>query len=505
MKTSQRIIESSAHHSKHHHNTMQTTLTSASTTSTDNSAFINKFISQNETLKQIASSSNVIKHCCKQFPSNVNNIFSSDKRKAQVLSYLKKLHHNNTQTQSSSKTNVRLFNVSPIRAAPIIQHKNVPMTSRNDQSVKSNMFTTYTSRVPLHVKHCNDMYDDNEHQRTQTISLAGDTKRECLMKEKETTLLDKLSILDNSNYSDYCIEQGEISFDEDNNHDIQLLYTKNERNVKCERNNKRMKNGCVITVIENGNCVKEYECPREGDVNVNAMNEMLRKEKVSFMNKILQFVGLNEYEQAMMSLKESKNKKCNWLSLLSHERAVNITYVNNSKRNKNKLKKQLTSQFEYSPVKVKKRNKGVNTTVFPLQSNNNIQLSLLNETKSFTEIGINTCECITDNEQHSLMHTQDTDQCPLLEHSALTSEHTLEQENELRNAKQHKSSLYVIPNEEIDVFNMSITNSQIRNCISFSDLFSKDKGMQKDGNAMRSKAMLFRKKFKRYYERQQHS
>ena len=494
MKTSQRIIESSAH-SKH------TTLTSSSTTSTDNSAFVNKFISQNETLKQIASSSNIIKHCCKQFPSNINNIFSSDKRKAQVLSYLKKLQHNNTQTQNASKTNGRLFNVSPIRTDhPIMQYKNVPMTSRNNEhvhhSTKSNMFTTYTSRVsPRRKDNINDMYEDNEHhQRVQTISLAGDMKRECVMKEKEkeTTLLDKLSILDNSNYSDYCVEQGEISFEEDNN-DIQVLYKQNEYNKKM------MKNGWVITVVENGKCVKEYECPKEGDVN--AVNEMLRKDKIKLMNKLLQFVDVNEYEKAIKLLKDNKNKKdnkCNWLSLLSHERAVNITYTHNnnsnSKRNKNKLKKQLTIQFEYSPIKIKKRNKGINTSIHPLQLTNNIQLSLLPFSNTTTY----------QDEQHSHTHTQRS----LLEHSTLPSEHTFEHENEneLRIVKQHKPSLNVIPKEENDILNMSITNSQIRNCISFSNLLFKDKGMQKDGNAtMRSKAILIRKKFKRYYERQQHS
>ena len=497
MKTSQRINESSAH-SKH------TTLTSSSTTSTDNSAFVNKFISQNETLKQIASSSNIIKHCCKQFPSNINNIFSSDKRKAQVLSYLKKLQHNNTQTQSASKSNGRLFNVSPIRTEhPIMQYKNVPMTSRNNEhvhhSVKSNMFTTYTSRVSPRRKDINDMYEDNEHhQHMQTISLAGDTKRECIMKEKEkeTTLLDKLSILDNSNYSDYCVEQGEISFEEDKNDDIQLLYSKNECNEKL-RNKKVMKNGWIITVVENGKCVKEYECPKDGDVR--AVNEMLRKDKIKLMNKMLQFVDVNEYERA---IKLVKDKKCNWLSLLSHERTVNITYINNnnsnSKRNKNKLKKQLTLQFEYPPIKIKKRNKGVNTPTYPLLLTNNIQLSLPNETGINTltqEITTTKCK----DEQHSHTRTH-------LEHSTLPSEHTFEHENELRNAKQHKPSLNAVPKEENDILNISITNSQIRNCISFSNLLSKDKGMQKDGNAtMRSKAMLIRKKFKRYYERQQHS
>lgn len=498
MKTSQHIIESSAH-SKH------TTLTSSSTTSTDNSAFVNKFISRNETLKQIASSSNIIKHCCKQFPSNINNIFSSDKRKAQVLSYLKKLQHNNTQTQSASKTNGHLFNVSPIRSdVPIMQYKNVPMTSRNNEhvhhSTKSNMFTTYTSRVsPRRKDNINDMYEDNDehHQRVQTISLAGDMKRECIMKEKEkeTTLLDKLSILDNSNYSDYCVEQGEISFEEDNNNnnnDIQMLYDKNECNKRI------MKNGWVITVVENGKCVKEYECPKEGDVN--AVNEMLRKDKIKLMNKMLQFVDVNEYEKAIKLLKENKNtkikdKKCNWLSLLSHERAINITYTHNnnsnSKRNNNKLKKQLTTQFEYSSIKIKKRNKGINTSTHPLQLTNNIQLSL--QTLNTTTYK---------DEQHSHTHIQRS----LLEHSTLPSEHTLEHENELRNAKQHKPSLNAIPKEENDILNMSITNSQIRNCISFSNLLFKDKGMHKDGNAtMRSKAILIRKKFKHYYERQQHS
>jgi hypothetical protein len=158
-------------------------------------------------------------------------------------------------------------------------------------------------------------------------------------------------------------------------------------------------------------------------------------------------------------------------------------------------------------MKVKKRNKGVNTITHPLQlTNNNIQFSLPNQTKSYNDIGINTLMHETackDGEQH--LHTR-TQCSSLLEHSALPSEHKLEHENELRNAKQHKPSLNVIiPKEDIDILNMSITKSQIRNCISFSNLFSKDKGMQKDGNAMRSKAMLIRKKFKHYYERQQHS
>ena len=386
------------------------------------------------------------------------------------------------------------------------------------------MFTTYTHRVPhvqhnarhLHKQLNNDTYNNNDQQQTQPISLAGDTQRECLM--KETTSLDKFSILDNSDCSDYCIEQGEMTFDDDN-HDIQLLYSKNERNVNSggKRScHKRMWNGCVITVIENGNCVKEYECPKDGDSHV--INEMLRKDKVSLMkNKMLQFVDLTEHERVNMSLKgrdrnATKDKKDHWLSLLSRERTANIAYVSNSKRNKNKLKTQLALQFEYSQVKPKKRNKGVNTAVVPLCA----EIGTNTHVHETAEKGINVniandystpnkqSKRSINDKQHYYMQTQvyhsNTDQRSLLEHSSSPSEHTLERDSELRNAKQHKPSLYVIPKEETDILNKSITN-----CISFNDSFSKDKGIHKDGIAMRSRAMLFRKKCKHYYECQQHS
>ena len=92
---------------KVHHTKASTTITNPTTASTntpDNSVFLKQFIDKNMKFNQMGTSSNVIKTCCPQFPSNLKSIFASDKRRAEAVNYVKKLRSNKSQVMDITET-----------------------------------------------------------------------------------------------------------------------------------------------------------------------------------------------------------------------------------------------------------------------------------------------------------------------------------------------------------------------------------------------------------------
>ena len=317
------------HHTKA--NTTRINPTTASTNSPDNSVFLKQFMDKNVMLKQMATSCNVIKNCCPQFPANLKSIFASDKRRAEAVNYVKKLRSNKSVTNYGEEPQVKnrkdsmskIFNESPIRAVPPSSQKNIlhqpcnPVTSRDNYSnmcqySTPNMLASYTSRVP---------------QNHPTF------KKRINHFEMDHLLDDDMY---DNNYNDF--EREEVFFydDKDNDDEIQILYSRNEN--EANDNGKKQStvykpldihipeipqtfskknpfkgssqnkfNGYVITEYDNGNIINEYECTRLG--NWKRINANLLKDKVSLCGKMLQFVDLNDYEKAKDIINEYESNK----------------------------------------------------------------------------------------------------------------------------------------------------------------------------------------------------
>jgi hypothetical protein len=314
----------------------------------NNSEFLKQFINKKEINKQIGQNYNIIKTHCPKFPSNLKHIFSSDKRRAKAVNYVKKYRFNKSQIADKSANTQRvrrnnLFDVSPIHGNAILSQKNIhnqPNTSRCNfsnmyQYSTPNVFANYTSRAPQNNRIISltkgrynyfdkslddDVYDTsymnmNSNTKPQ-ITLAGSESRRYVMKEPSEE-----KEIESYHYNDY--EHGDESSDDGNNKNdyIQTIYSRNDtenknsliykpldihlpdvsqssftkkKHLKSNLTNKF--NGYIILEINNGNKINEYECPKNG--NWKKINDYLLNDNVSLCGKFLQFIDLNDYEHA---------------------------------------------------------------------------------------------------------------------------------------------------------------------------------------------------------------
>lgn len=101
----------------------------------ENSIFIQNLIEKSERFKTFGSNYKVLTKCCPKLSTNIQNIFSSDKRREDAMNYVKKLRENNSQiieftesqAQNRQSSVSKFFEESPIRFG-MGYEKKIPQT-----------------------------------------------------------------------------------------------------------------------------------------------------------------------------------------------------------------------------------------------------------------------------------------------------------------------------------------------------------------------------------------